>query len=414
MPSPHRVVILGAGFGGIQAYLELRKAKRRDLKITIVNRTNYFLFTPLLHEVATGSLGEHNVVEAVREIIGKDSAQFIRAEAHGMHLGEKKVHTSAGDIPYDTLIIGTGASTNYYGIPGAEEHGLVLKSLSDALMIKNRIIDHFERAAQTKDAAERKRLLSFIVIGAGATGVETVTEMADLFNDTMRRFYRNEFKPKEVSLTLVAADAELLMPFHPSIRRKAAKVIERAGVSIKLKTAVKEVRTDGIVLGDGSILPASTVIWAAGVKSSMPQPNEGMTCDKGGRAMVDEFLRVADKEGVYALGDAACSPSGPEGKPLPMLAQVAVQQGRAVARNILASLNKQPLTPFKFFMKGQLVSLGRGQAAAQIGPLQLTGPIAWFVWRTVYFFEFHSWSKRFKIGTDWFVNLFFPRDVTRA
>ena len=412
MPLPHRVVILGAGFGGIQTYTSLRKAGRKDIQVTIINRTNYFLFTPLLHEVATGGLGHHNVVEAVREIIGRDSASFLQAEIEAIDMTNRTVHTSVRDVPYDTLVIATGATTAYYGIPGAEEHGLVLKTLDDALRLRNRVIDLFEQANQ-RTPAERKQLLSFAVVGGGATGVEIATELADLFNDTFRIFYANDFNRKEVSLSLISADKELLIPFHPHLRRKAAHVLEREGINVKLNMQVKEVTPDGLLFADGTTLQASTVVWAAGVRSLMPKANEGLTCDKGGRAMVDAFLRADRREDVFALGDSACF-ANLEGKPLPMLAQVAVQQGRVVAENILRTIDQQPLKAFEFKMKGQLVSLGRLQAAAQIGPFRFSGPLAWFIWRTVYFFEFHSWSKRFKIGMDWFVNLFFPRDITRA
>lgn len=414
MPA-HRIVILGAGFGGVETYLALRKAKRPNLDITLINKTNYFLFTPLLHEVATGGLGHHNVVEAVREIIGRDPASFLQAEIKDIDTAQRVVHTSAGDVSYDTLVIATGATTAYYGIPGAQEHGYVLKNLSDALRLRNRLIDLFEQAGQAKTASERKQILSFAVVGGGATGVETATEMADLFNDTFQRYYSGDFKRKEVSLSLVSADAELLMPFHPNLRRKALQVLQGEGINVKLKMQVKEVTPQGLTFADGTTLLATTVVWAAGVQPAMVPP-AGFECDRGKRIMVDEFLRVKGQDRVFALGDAACfhTDPAPDARPLPMLAQVAVRQGPIVATNILRTLDKQSLVPFTFKMKGSLVSLGRFQAAAQIGPLHLTGPLAWFIWRTVYFFNFHAWSKRFRIGADWFVNLFFPRDITRA
>lgn len=411
MPVPHRVVILGAGFGGIETYAALRRAKHSNLQVTLINKTNYFLFTPLLHEVATGGLGHHNVVEAVREIIGRDSASFLQAEIGEIDMEQRVVHTSMRDVPYDSLVIATGATTAFYGIPGAEQHGFVLKNLQDALRLRNHVIDLFEQA-NMRTPAERKKMLSFAVVGGGATGVEIATELADLFNDTFRTFYANDFKRKEVSLTLVSADAEVLMPFHPNIRKKALRVLMREGITVKLKMQVKEVTADGLTFADGSTLSAETVVWAAGV-TPMLTPPQGMVCDKSRRLIVDKYLRAEGHENVFSLGDAACFPSA-DGRPLPMLAQVAVRQGPVVAQNILNTIDKTPLVPFSFKMRGQLVSLGRMQAAAQFGPFHFSGPIAWFIWRTVYFFNFHSWSKRFKIGMDWFVNLFFPRDITRA
>lgn len=413
MRSPHRVVILGAGFGGIQTYLSLRKhARRHNLKITLINKTNYFLFTPLLHEVATGGLGEHNAVESVREIIGKDPASFLMAAATEVDLAKRMVKTSVGDVSYDTLVIATGAETNYYGIPGAEKYGIVLKTLADAIAIKQRLVDLFEKASRATDAAERKKLLSFVVVGGGPTGVETATEMAELFRETFRLFYDTEISSKDVSLTLISADPDLLMPFHPTLRKKALNALERQGITVKLKTLVKEVTPEGLRCDNGDLLSAQMVIWAAGVRPITPTMPAGTECERG-RLSVDEFLRLAGRERVFALGDTACA-HGPDGKPIPMLAQVAVRQGPIVATNIVRSLQKRPLKPYVFSLKGTLVSLGRFKAAAQIGPFHLSGPVAWFMWRTVYFFNFHSWSKRLKIGVDWFVNLFFPRDITRA
>ncbi len=421
MPTPHRVVIIGAGFGGIQAYLKLRKqAGRKNLKITIINKTNYFLFTPLLHEVATGGLGEHNVVESIKEIIGKDSASFVMAEATEVDMEKHIVKTSGKDaglersreVPFDTLVLSTGATTNYYGIPGAEKHGLVLKTLADALKIKQRLLDMLEQAAHTSDAAERKRLLSVVVVGGGPTGVETVTEIAELFSDAVYRLYNKEIQPKDVSLTLISADADLLLPFHPRLRQKAKRILEREGISVKLNMTAKEVTAEGIICSSGNTLPAQMVVWAAGVKPQLPAlPAEAI--GERGRVKVDDFLRLPGYEGVFVLGDIAFA-FGSDGKPVPMLAQVAVQQGNIVAKNIVRTLDKKPLRPYVYKLRGTLVSLGRFQAAAQIGPLHFSGPLAWFTWRTVYFFNFHSWSKRIKIGADWFVNLFFPRDITRA
>lgn len=419
--APHRVVILGAGFGGINTYLRLHKqARRRNLKLTLVNNTNYFLFSPLLHEVATSGLDRHHVVEAVRELMEGHDAQFIQSEATQIDFQKRSVTTGQGKLPYDTLVIATGAETNFFGIPGAE-NCLDLKTLRDAVTIRNRIIDAFEQAAQCNSAAERKRLLSFAIIGGGPTGVEMAGELMDLLTETLERFFAQEIRPKDVSLALLTADAELLMMFHPTLRRKAQTILEERGITIHTQMMAKQITDEGIQCANGTTIPAGTVVWAAGVKPRIPTLAPDAPRGKGGCLLVDTSFRLQKTDApnaevwpnVFVLGDAAAFRDA-EGKQLPMLAQVAVRQAPVLANNIIRSIKNKPLKPFTYRSKGQLVSLGRFQALAQIGPIHLSGPLAWFLWRNTYFWNFPSWNKRFKIATDWFVNLFFPRDITQA
>jgi NADH dehydrogenase len=420
--------------------LKLQKqAARQNLRITLVNRTNYFLFSPLLHEVASSSLGAHHVVEAIRELLEKRAVHFIQAHVTAVDLEKRIVTTDQHPLPYDTLVIATGAETNFYGIPGAQERCLDLKTLHDAVTIRHRVIDVFEQAAQATDAATRKRLLSFAIVGGGPTGVEMAGELIDLFTETLARFYAHDIRAKDIRLSLLTADPELLMMFSPALRHRARQVLERRGVHISPKMVAKEITAEGIYCTDDTLIPAGTVVWAAGVKPRIPVLVPDAPRGRGGRLLVDPFFRVhksappasqdptreasdADLHthssqdvwgNVFALGDAAGF-IDTNGTPLPMLAQVAVRQASALSENILRSLHKQPLCAFTYHSRGQLVSLGRFQALAQIGPLRLSGPIAWLLWRNTYFWNFPSWNKRMKIGIDWLVNLFFPRDITRA
>lgn len=438
MPTaPHRVVILGAGFGGLNTYLKLRKkAKRYNLKITLVNKTNYFLFSPLLHEVATSGLGPHHVVEAIRERMKGHGARFLQAEVTAINLQKRTVTTDQGPLPYDTLVVATGSGTNFYGIPGSE-HCLDLKTLKDAVTIRNRIVDQFEQAAQKTNAADRKRLLSFAIVGGGPTGVEMAGELADLLTETLERFFAQEIKPKDVTLSLLTADPELLMMFHPSLRHKARAVLERRGVVVKTEVKAAKMSAQGVTCANGDVIDAGTIIWAAGVKPHIPELTPDAPRGRGGCLLVDPFFRLhkttpagtapaaagdADIhrhgsvdvwDNVFVLGDAAAF-TDKNGAQLPMLAQIAVRQAPVLAKNIIRSIKQKPLTAFTFRSKGQLVSLGRFQALAQIGPLHLSGPLAWFLWRNTYFWNFPSWNKRLKIAVDWFVNLFFPRDISQA
>jgi NADH dehydrogenase len=434
-----RVVILGAGFGGLYTLLKLREfVSARDADVTIINRNNYFLFTPLLHEVATGSLSHHQVVESIRSIIYRRSATLHVADVERVDLNKKVVETTVGPVSYDYLVIATGATTAYYGIPGVAEHALVLKDLRDAIKVRNRLIGAFETAVETKDPALRKRLLTFVVVGGGATGVELATEMVDLFYDTLEKFFCKKVSASDVSIHLVSSDPELLKVFHPAVRARAQKVLAGGGVNLHFSTQVKGVDGDGVILADGSRIDSEHVFWLAGVTPNTPVA-DGLMLAPNKRVVVDESMRVrragavdtatADAktvaapnqsgifEHVYALGDVATF----EKTPIPMLAQVAVQQAPVVAGNIALEIRsakegKKPshLQRFAYHSRGELVSLGRFQAAGRLSGITLTGPFAWFVWRTVYFSKFASWPKRIKIAVDWTIDLFYPRDITRA
>ncbi len=409
-----KIVILGAGFGGLYAYKSIAKEFYDDeIEVTIVNRNNYFLFTPMLHEVATGSVGHHQVVESVRQIVHKDHTKFHVAELLSVDCEEKVVKTSVGELSYDILIMALGATTNFFNAKGAQEYSLALKDLHDAIKIRNTIIDIFEKASEIKDEVERKKVLSFAIVGGGATGVELVSEMASLFSNTFSKYYRDIIKKSDINLFLVNQGAEILAPFDKKLRDKALSIIKDQGVNVMLNTGVKEVKKDGIVLNDDSFLQAGTVIWTAGVKSNPPMFTCAVPIDKWGRITVNEFLQIPILPEVFVLGDMA-SLLNKEGMPLPMLAQVAEKQGLHTGKNIKLLLENKKMLPFVYKSRGQLASLGRYEAVADIAGFKFSGFLAWFIWRTIYLFKFISNSKKIKIAADWTVNLFYPHDVTRA
>ena len=244
-----KIVILGAGFGGLYAYKSIAKEFYDDeIEVTIVNRNNYFLFTPMLHEVATGSVGHHQVVESVRQIVHKDHTKFHVAELLSVDCEEKVVKTSVGELSYDILIMALGATTNFFNAKGAQEYSLALKDLHDAIKIRNTIIDIFEKASEIKDEVERKKVLSFAIVGGGATGVELVSEMASLFSNTFSKYYRDIIKKSDINLFLVNQGAEILAPFDKKLRDKALSIIKDQGVNVMLNTGVKEVKKDTILL----------------------------------------------------------------------------------------------------------------------------------------------------------------------
>lgn len=409
-----KIVILGGGFGGLYTYKSLCKQFTPDeVDITIVNKTNYFLFTPLLHEVATGSVSHHQVVESIRQVIYKNHTTLHVAEVLSVDLDKKIVKTSIDELSYDIIVVALGATTNFFNSPGAEENCLVLKDLHDALKLRTMLIESFEKASEMPNPEDRKKELSFAIVGGGATGVELVSEMSELFLDTFSKYYKNSINPEDISLYLVNRDPEILMPFHPSLRKIALDVLQKEGINVMLNTGVKEVKKDSIILMDDKALPVSHVIWTAGVKPNPPMFNHPVALDKGGRITVNPFLQIPDHPDVFVIGDMA-SLIGPDERPLPMLAQVAVRQGEYVGMNIKRAVMGKSLMPFSFKSQGELVSLGQHHAVANIFGFKFSGFIAWFIWRTIYLFKFLSSSKKFKIAMDWTVNMFYPRDITKS
>ncbi len=409
-----KIVIVGAGFAGINAYLSLIKhLKPSEAHITLINKTNYFLFTPMLHEVATGSLGEDVIVESVRNIIYKTNTSFLVAEVQKIDLEKKIVYTTNGEENYDYLILAHGATTNFYNIAGAEEHSLVLKDLAEAVAMRNHFVSIFEQASAIESKEARKKMLSFAVVGGGPTGVELVAEMADLFFETFRKYYKGDICKDDVTLYLINKGVDLLPIFDKSLRKKSLQVLQKKGVKVFLNKNVKEITTDKIIFSDEDFINVSHIIWTAGVKPNEMFFEQQVEKDKNGRIIVDQYGRMKNRSDIFVLGDSA-SFVGVDQKPLAMLAQVAVQQGIKAGINISLSIHKKTLSPFIYRSKGTMVSLGQWQAVGEIFGILLKGPLAWWVWRTVYLFNFSSWPKRIKIATDWTINLFSPRDITKA
>lgn len=432
MSKPH-IVILGAGFGGTYVAKKLvRYVKRGSVEITIVNRTNYFLFTPLLHEVATGALTPTSVAEPLREIFAGTGVRVVQAEVESIDRAARTVKLKgngpAYTIPYDRLIIATGADTAYYGVPGAEKFTYPLKSLEDAVRIRSRVIDAFEEAMLTPDKAARARLLSFAVVGGGATGVETAAELAELIHGMVKRYYgatrdcdpsdHRTCKAEEPFISIVHMGPDLLPMFSPKLRTAAEKRLCDKGVAVRLNSTVTEVTANGLTLSTGTPITAGTVIWTAGVSPIIPHFSDRLPNLVGGRLSVDASFRVGGDPAVFAIGDVAAyiEPDklavDPKAKPVPLLAQSAVAQAPVVARNVIASLRDEPLRSFKYRSKGSMVSVGQWFALGDVFSLHMSGRFTWWLWRTVYLFKFASWKKRLRIAYEWTMELFYPRDIT--
>jgi NADH dehydrogenase len=409
-----KIVIVGGGFAGIYAARALARNLAGAAQITLVSKTNYFLFTPMLHEVATGGLGHHQVVEAVRQIVYRKNISFMEAEVTSIDTLARTVTTTRGMLSYDELVLAPGAVTNFFNTPGAAEYSLTLKSLDEAITLRSRIVSLFEEAAQLATKEERAAHLSFVVVGGGPTGVELAAEIAEFTHKTLRRYYESVFSCDEIRITLVQSGSALLPMFDARIRSYAASALGKEGIDVRTNTKVTSVSEKAVTLGDGSTIIAHTVVWTAGVRAQdIPLTGVSLSRDTAGRIVTDAYLRAAGTEHIYVLGDAAHVPQDGDAA-YPMLAQVAVAEARLLGKNFARAERGLPLVPFAYHLQGELVSLGQWKAAGTVLGIPVYGAFAWFIWRTVYLFKFISRSKKWKIALDWTINLFFPRDVSKA
>jgi NADH dehydrogenase len=416
-----KIVILGGGFGGVYTlkYLHrffhkrtLYQSKARygagineDIKLILFNKKNYFLFTPLLHEFATGSVSLENLVEPIREIIKCCDYEFVHGEVKRIDLERKIVELNESKLDYDYLVIALGSKTNFYNIPGAEENSFTLKSLDDAIRLRNHFIHMFEIASKDQD----EESLTFVIVGGGATGVELAGEMSDYFYKTFSKFYPKEIISK-VKIILIERGNELIPQFSPKLRKIALEVLRKKNVEVILGKGVKEVGKDFVKLDDETIIKTKTVIWTAGVEPNLPEIVGNVEKDNKGRLIVNEYLQVKNYENVFSIGDVCCYIQNQ--KPLPQFAQVAVRQGKAVAKNIFNLIKNKPLEKFVYRHQGDLISLGRFFAIGEIKNFTFSGFFAWILWRGVYLSKMISNKDKIKTFVDWLLNFFYPRDVT--
>ena len=396
-----KIVIIGGGFGGVYTARYLEKIlDSKKTEITLINKTNYFLFTPMLHEVATGGLTPDSLIESLREIFREKSVNCVEDTVIEIDRTEKRVKTSLNSFDYDYLVISSGAETNYFGIPGVKENTFTLKNINDAISIRNHIIETFERVIETNN----KDLLTCAVIGAGATGVELAVELIEYMKHTLCAYYRDSGLNKDdVKVSIITNTPEIITQFPADMRKIALSVLQKNDVNVITNSTVTKIEPHLITFGDGKTLKAHTIIWVAGVKPSLSLI-KGLEIEVKGRMEINEYLQSTKNQEIFGLGDSSGN--------FPMLAQIAVQQAETVAYNINALINGRELKEFSTKIKGLLISLGQWYAIGHFGNITLRGPLMWWLWRTIYLFNFHSWKKRFEIAVEWTINLFYPRDIT--
>ncbi len=417
MEDKTNILILGGGFGGLYTALELEKALGSDprIAITLVNRENFFLFTPMLHEVAASDLDITTIVNPIRKMLRRTN--FFDGEVTAIDLAQRRVGVTHGidashphELAYDHLVLALGSVTNFYAIPGLEERALTMKSLADAVHLRNRLIEHLEEADFECCAALREPLLTFVVAGGGFAGVETVAAINDFLREALR-FYPN-LTEDMLRVALVEFAPSILPELGPELGRYALEKLAERKVEFRLNTKVAGLSDNGVTLSDGEILPTRTLIWTAG---TTPNPLlETLTCAKDrGRVAVNEFLEVPGCPGVWAVGDCASIPDRKTGKPYPPTAQHALRQGQILGRNIAAAIAGRAKRPFVFSTIGQLAAIGRRTGVAKIFGLKFSGFLAWWLWRSIYLSKLPRLEKKLRVTLDWTLDLVFSKDLVQ-
>lgn len=407
-----RVLIAGGGFGGYTAARALCKSlgDRDDVGVMVISRDNFFTFWPMLAGVISSDLETRNVAQPLRRSLISHGASFRRAELESIDPERRVVSASGVEIPYDHLVLALGGEPSYFGIPGVRDNCISMTSIETAEQIRNRVIERYEEIILRRgDVPEGE--LTFVVIGGGATGAETAAELHGLVYDVLPPDYPN-IDPHSVRIVLVDRNDEVLKELDPSLRRTARKKLAAMRIEILNNVKASEVTADRVVLGDGQEILSENVIWTAGARASETVDSLGLPADERKGLTVDAYMRVAGHENVWGIGDCAANVDG-EGNAIPPNAQAASQGGEAVARNVLAALDGRPLEPFEYRSMGQLVELGSRFAVNDVMGFKFSGFAASLFWRATYLFKLKSPQNRFRIATDWLLDLVHDPSVTQ-
>jgi NADH dehydrogenase len=391
------VVIVGAGFGGLECAHRLAGA---PVSITLVDRRNHHLFQPLLYQVATASLATSEIAWPIRYLMrDRREVTTLFANVNGVNAQSKRVLLDDGDtLPYDTLILATGARHAYFGHDEWEPFAPGLKTLEDATTLRRRILVAFERAERETDPARREALLTFVIIGAGPTGVELAGTIADLAKDTLAPDFRN-IDTRKARVVLIEAGPRVLAGFPDDLSAYAQASLESLGVEVKLGQPVTECSADGVVYGDNK-LEARTIIWAAGVRASRAAEWLNAPADRAHRLEVLPDLTVPGHPDIFAIGDTVTI-AGPDGRPVPGIAPAAKQQGRYAAATIKARLNGGTLPPFRYKHAGSLAQIGKRLAVIDFGRIKLRGTIAWWIWGIAHIYFLIGLRNRLSVALSW-------------
>jgi NADH dehydrogenase len=409
-----RVLVLGGGVGGLAAarHLDRQFRSRPDVEVTLVSRDNFFLLSPLLFEACSGVLELRHCAQPIRPCLRH--ARFVEATVQEIDVERRVVSVVAAEgavheLPYDHVVVALGAATNMNLIPGSE-HARTFKTVADALLLRNHIIECLERADVERDARRRQQLLTFVVIGGGLVGVELLGELTAFVADELR--YYPSIRRDELRYHLFEAGSRLLPESTPFVAGYAEQVLGRRAAELHVSTPVQRIEAGVVSWKDGAI-EADTIVLAAGIVPSAVAAATAVERDRRGRIVTDAAMRSLSHPNVWAIGDCAAIP-GPDGKPYPALAQHAVREARAVARNIRAVVGRREAKPFVYRTLGTMAAFGHTRAAADVRGLELTGFVAWWLRRTYYLFQMPRWDTRVRIAVDWTVSLLFRPDLTKV
>jgi NADH dehydrogenase len=402
---PH-VVIIGGGFAGIAAVKALRHC---EVDVTIIDRRNHHIFQPLLYQVATAVLAPADVAAPIRQLSARqENVSVLLAEVIGVDLGSRSVdvkYPGAGDkkIAFDYLVVAAGVQSSYFGHNEFAKYAPCLKTLTDAQTIRSKILSAYELAESTDDDEERRRQMTFVLVGAGPTGVELAASIAQMAITTLRANFRR-IDPAATSIFLLDGAKRVLPSFAETSSTKAAQRLARLGVKVITSAMVEHIDDQGVTVG-GKRIDSATVLWTAGVSPSPIVKMLGVATDRAGRACVGPYLNVADSRGVFVVGDAATLLQ--DGRPLPGVAQVAIQQGRYIGKFIARELGGgKPLRPFRYLDKGNMAVIGKNFAIMESGRIQLAGFIPWFIWAFIHVMFLPQLQNRRRVQNQWFWSYF--------
>ena len=404
MTRPH-VVIIGAGFGGLATAKELAGG---PVDVTLVDRNNFHTFQPLLYQVATSGLASADVAYPVRGIVGpEDNLEFRQATVIGADLEARRLHLQGDDhevddLAYDHLVVAAGATTNTFGIPGVEHHGFPLYNLDDAVRLRNHVLERFE-ASDARPELVDDGSLTFVVVGGGPTGVEVAGALVELIHRVLARDFK-QLDTGRARVLLVEMLDDLLMPFAPSSRRHARAALEARGVEVRTGVQVDRVRATRVELAGGEVVPAHTLVWAAGVQANPVAAALGLPTGRAGRVLVGPDLAVEGHRDIWAIGDVAAiaATGGRSGEVLPQLAPVAMQSGRHAARSILHVVAGEPTTAFRYRDKGTMATIGRSRAVAELPfGIKLKGLPAWLAWLGLHLVFLAGFRNRISVFVNW-------------
>jgi NADH dehydrogenase len=407
-------MVLGAGFGGLAAAVRLGK-ERTGARVTLVSRRNFHLFTPLLYQIATGLVDPDHIAQSIRPQATKHGFTFVEGEVFHIDLGARVVKTTLGsltrDYSYDYLVIALGSENNEFGIQGVSEHAISLKTLQDGENIHNRIIESLERAVLVQEEAEKRKILTFVIIGGGATGAELAGSVRDFVRFMLKDY--PGLKQEEVSVVVVEAMKNLLPGLSNYLSEETYEILQKRGIEVKLNSKVVEIPEQGVLLEGGEIIRTRNVFWTAGIKPPTLLQTLDVEKEKG-RIKVDEFLRVISHPEVFAIGDLASITDVRTGGKVPATAQAAVQEGAWVGKSLSFTMGGKDPPPFTYKDKGYMLSLGRHVGIAETRHVRVSGFLGWLLWRVIHIRLISTTRSRLGVIFDWTFAYFYKRNAAHT